>query len=81
MTKADGELELDPFDLPVGEEALGMYRKIQAYTGFPGTYFFYDGQRIKINEAKLIENQLRLVSITPEGKQMCAFDQWLPNSN
>jgi len=81
MSKTDGELEIDPFDLPIGEEARLMYRKIQGYAGFPGTFFFYDNKRVKINEAKLINNQLRLVSVTPEGKKTCSFDQWLPNSN
>lgn len=81
MSKADGELDIDPFDLPVGEKARSMYRKIKGYTGFPGTFFFYNDSRIKINEAKLIDNQLRLVSVTPEGKNTCLFDQWLPNNN
>ena len=81
MNKADGEIDINPFDLPVGEEARNIYKKIQGYTGFPGTFFFHNDSRIKINEAKLINNQLRLVRITPEGKNACSFDQWLPNSN
>lgn len=81
MSKADGKLDIDPFDLPTDEAARRVYHIIQAYTGFPGTFFLYNGKRIKINEAQLIENQLRLITVTPEGKKTIAFDQWLPNNN
>jgi len=81
MTRSDGELDIDPYDLPTGEEARALYRKIQGYAGWPGTFFIYNDKRIKINEAKLMNNQLHLVSVTPEGKNTCSFNQWLPNNN
>lgn len=82
MTKADGELTLDPHHLPDGETARELLLKIRGYAGFPGTFFFYNDKRIKVNEAELTEDdKLCLVSVTPEGKSQIPFDQWLPSSN
>lgn len=81
LTKADGELPLDPHNLPTGEEAARVYRTIQGLRGWPGTFFIHNGTRIKINDATIKDGRLQLTTITPEGKTSQQFDQWLPSSN
>lgn len=76
LTKADGELSLDPYALPTGDEAYATLLKIRGYDGWPGTFFFHEGTRIKILEATRTENgTLELRRIVPEGKgPMCFHD-------
>lgn len=78
LTRADGEIELDPFNLPSGYEARELLCKIRAFSGWPETFFMHDGKRIKIKEAKLAEHgELDLLSIVPEGKSETDFPTWL----
>ncbi|MEK7136381.1 MAG: methionyl-tRNA formyltransferase, partial [Patescibacteria group bacterium] len=66
ITKADGEIDLtaDPSQ---------NYRKIKAFSDWPGTYFFteHNGQptRILIKKAHLENNQLIIDRVLPEGKK------------
>ncbi|MAZ56662.1 hypothetical protein CL653_02635 [bacterium] len=74
VSKQDGELKLDPYNMPVGENAKQMYLKILAYDGWPGTFFFHDGRRYKVLEAHLDETgKLHIDSIVPEGKTDTPF--------
>lgn len=78
ITKDMAEIELDPHQLPTGAEALAAYRKICAFDGWPGAYFIYKDQRIKINEATCTEDgQLTLIAITPASKKPQPFSSWL----
>lgn len=78
FSRADGELMIDPYALPGGFTARQLLLKIRAFDGFPGTFFMHEGKRIKINEAQLTpEGQLRLISITPEGKASVLFDDYM----
>ena len=81
LTRSDGELTLDPRALPTGEEARTTLRLIRAYEGWPGTFFFHEGKRIKVNAATIIDDHLVLESVTPEGKAPQPFAQWLPSNN
>ncbi len=81
ISRADAELSIKPLDLPRGADAQKTLRTIRAYAGWPGAFFMHEGKRIKINDAKMVGDQLHLVSITPEGKSPMPFDQWLPKSN
>jgi len=70
ISKTDGELKIDSFNLPAGSEARTVFLKICAYEGWPETFFIHEGKRIKINQAELSSNgQLRILRITPEGKK------------
>jgi methionyl-tRNA formyltransferase len=62
IEKADGELDLSA-------DGYQNYLKYCAYEGWPTTYFFKDGKRIKINEAVLENGQFRPLRVTPEGKK------------
>lgn len=78
INKADAELKIDPTNLPSGKEAYNTLLKIKGYDHFPGTYFFHNNKRIKINEAKLAEDgSLCLISVTPEGKGKISFKDYL----
>lgn len=80
VSKADGELSIDPHNLPSGSTAKEYLFKIKGYDGFPGTFFFYNEKRIKITEAELTENgELRIITVVPEGKTALPFKQWLQN--
>jgi len=71
ITKDMAELTLDPYHLPTGEEALAMYRKICAFDGWPGAFFFHEGRRIKITNAAYdpVAQTLTITRIIPEGKK------------
>lgn len=77
ITKAMGELVIDPLHLPCGHEAEQMLRKIYAFDIWPGTYFFYNGKRIKIMRAHIKNGCLSLDSVTPEGKKEMDFSVFL----
>ena len=77
LTKADGELTLDPHQLPTGATAYELFLKIQAYVGWPGTYFFHNDSRVNIKEAELVDDQLRLRTVVPAGKKPTDFADWL----
>lgn len=77
LQREDGRLILDPFQLPEGDEAWTTLLKIRAFDGFPGTFFIYNQQRIKVIEAGLEANRLQLITILPEGKRAQPFSAWL----
>jgi len=66
ISKADGEITLhdDPYT---------NFLKIQAYTPWPGTFFFIekDGKevRVKITEAAFENGKLQILKVIPEGKK------------
>lgn len=78
ITKEMGELAIDPHHLPTGDEALALYRTICAFDGWPGTFFFYEGKRIKITHATYDATTatLTLTHIIPEGKKEMPWAQY-----
>ena len=76
LERSMGELDLDPYNLPSGDEAYQTLLRIRAFDGFPGTFFVHEGKRIKIIEAHIDNNQLQLDRITPEGKQEMDFTHY-----
>jgi methionyl-tRNA formyltransferase len=77
LSRADGELTIDPFALPTSTDAYQALLKIRAFDGWPGTFFMYNGQRIIITEANISPTgNLHLITIVPEGKQEMPFDIW-----
>jgi methionyl-tRNA formyltransferase len=77
ITKEMGELNIDPHALPFGTEAHDAYRKICAFDGWPGTFFMYNGKRIKITAAHIDQDTLMVERVIPEGKNEMPFDQYL----
>lgn len=80
IEKSDGELLIDLYSLPRGEEAYQALLKIRAYDGWPGTFFFHEkgGKkvRIKIVDAELQNDTLVITRIIPEGKKEMGFDEY-----
>lgn len=78
ITKDMGLLDLDPFNLPTGEEAKQALIKIRALDDWPGTYFFYNNKRVRVKTALIDEtNTLKILLVTPEGKKEMSFDDYL----
>ena len=77
ISKSDGELHL-------ADAAYRNYLKIQAYTPWPGTYFFCErhGQkmRVKVTKASYRDGQLTIERIIPEGGHDMAYQDFLRNS-
>ncbi len=58
-------------------------RKIRAFDGWPGAYFFYTNQngvsvRIKITEATIEDGKLNILRIIPEGKKEINYADYIP---
>ncbi len=60
--KEDGEIDLHGD----GKE---NYNKYRAFKGWPGTFFFKDGKRIKITKAKYENDSFVIERVIPEGKK------------
>lgn len=73
ITKEDGLINLD-------DNPYQNLLKIRAYEGWPGTYFFVDGKRIKIIDAELKDGELRILRIIPEGKKEMDYETFLKGS-
>jgi methionyl-tRNA formyltransferase len=77
ITKNMAELILNPHELPTGETAEVIFRKIQAFTGWPEAFFIHEGKRIKIRVAHLDpDKQLVIDRIVPEGKSEMNFKDY-----
>ncbi len=62
IKKEDGRMDLD-------DDAIKNYNKFRAYATWPRTFFFKDGKRIIIAEARLEENKFIIEKVIPEGKK------------
>lgn len=69
IAKQDGLIK--PDELPES-----IYKKILAYTPWPGTHIFADNKRIIITNAELKNNKLIIKKIKPEGKKEIPFDDF-----
>jgi len=74
IKKEDGLLDLtaDPYK---------NYLKIQAFSGWPGAYFFteYNGKKIRVlvKEAKFQNGQLEIKRVIPEGRKEMGYNDFL----
>lgn len=80
VQKEDGLIDLsDP--LPTGRQAHENLRKIRAYEGWPGTYFFIKkgskDVRIKIMDAQLKDGKLIITRVIPEGRREMDYEDFL----
>lgn len=77
LTRADGELQLDPYNLPTGPEAAHALQVIRGLAGWPGAFFEHNGTRIKITSAELTDAGDLLISrIIPAGKSEMPFSDY-----
>lgn len=74
IKKEDGLL-----DLSAG--ARENFLKIKAYEGWPGTYFFTDeGVRVKVTDAELKNDELKITHVVPEGRREMRYEDFLKNT-
>lgn len=62
--------------ISANDNANSAYNKIRAFSHWPKTYFIAADKRLIIHEAKLTDNQLEIIKIQPEGKNIMTFDQF-----
>lgn len=76
------ELDINPYDLPTGDEALAMYHKICAFDGWPSTFFFHKDKRIKITGVRYDDQTKKLIvtHVVPEGKKEQGWATWMKQS-
>jgi len=73
ITKDMGEISLD-------DDPYQNLLKIRAFDGWPGTYFFKDGKRIKITDAELAQDgSLKILKVIPEGKSEQDYQSFVSN--
>ncbi len=77
LDRSMGELTLDPYNLPTGDSAHQTLLKIRAFDGFPGTFFMYEGKRVKVLDAQIAEGNLCITRVLPEGKKEMTFETYL----
>ncbi len=77
LDRSMGELTLDPHNLPTGDDAYQTLLKIRAFDGFPGTFFMYEGKRVKVLDAQIAFGNLCITRVLPEGKKEMDFDTYL----
>ena len=78
ITKADGLINLD-------DDPYLNFRKIQAFSGWPGAYFFIQKKgtsdtkqmRITITEAAFTDGQLRILKVIPDGRKEVDYASFL----
>jgi len=72
IEKADGELKDT-------DSAETNWRKVRAYTPWPGAFFFQDGKRVIIKKARLQGDELIIERVLPEGKKEMDYADFLKN--
>ena len=74
IKKNDGKIDLDG-------DPMGNYRKIQAFSGWPGTFFFAkkNGKdiRVIIKKAEFQNGKLKIITVVPEGKKEMSYLDFL----
>ena len=74
ISKEDGAIDLS-------SDPLLNYKKIRAYDGWPGTYFFIEHSgkkiRVRVTEAHLEGSNLVLDRVIPEGKKEMCYEDFL----
>jgi methionyl-tRNA formyltransferase len=77
ITKEMAEIDLE-------DDATENLRKIRAFDGWPGAYFFHEKDgvrtRIKIIDAEIRDNALVFTRVVPEGKKEMAYEDWNRNA-
>ena len=70
ISKEDGLIQLS-------DDPYSNYLKFCAYDGWPGTYFFQNGKRVKIADAKYESGAFAPLRVIPEGKKETGYQDYL----
>ncbi len=71
------ELAINPLQLPNENAALKAWCAINAFTGIGDTFFIFNEKRIKIKQATLENESLKILRVIPEGKKEIDFKDYL----
>lgn len=72
IKKEDGLIDLN-------DEPIKNYNKFRAYANWPRTFFFKDSKRIIITDAKLENNEFKILRVLPEGKKEIDYKIFIKN--
>ncbi len=77
LTKAMGEIDINPHHLPTGQTAYQTLCRIRAFAGWPETFFIHHGKRVKVQGAHIANDTLVIERVVPEGKPAMEFATYL----
>jgi len=78
LDKANSELSINPYKLPMGREATKVLHTIYAFAGVGDAFFIHNDKRVKIKDARLTDGgSLQLLRVIPEGKKEIDFKDYL----
>ncbi len=69
LKKEDGKIELN-------EDAETLWRKWRAFSPWPGLFFFKDGKRIKITQARFEHGKFIIEKVIPEGRKEISWEDF-----
>lgn len=73
IEKTDGDISHD--------SDIIRYQKYKAYKRWPGIFFFDDGKRIKVTDARFSDMTFNILTVIPEGKNEMSYQQYLQNKS
>ncbi len=80
--KPNNQIDINPYKLPTGDEAVNTLHKIYAWAGIGDAFFVYNDTRVKVKSATLTDNgQLLIERVVPAGKSEMEFDSYLAGTN
>lgn len=74
IKKEDGQINLE-------DDPHKNLLKIKAFEEWPTTYFFLNGKRIIITDAKTEDGKLKILKVIPEGKKEMLYEDFLRGRN
>jgi methionyl-tRNA formyltransferase len=81
IRKEDGQIDLNGDAVPAGRQAYQNLLKIRAYEGWPGTFSYFEKNgekiRVKILDAHVENNELKIDTVVPEGKREMSYEEFL----
>ena len=57
-----------------------LYNKFRAYAYWSRTYYFVKNKRIIITDAKLENNEFKILKVLPEGRKEIKYEEFLKSS-
>ena len=58
-------------------DSMLLHNKIRAYSPKPGAYVMHQNKRIKLIASEIIDDQLQLLKVQPEGKAIMSYHDFL----
>lgn len=73
IKKEDGEVHLET------DNDVELYNKFRAYYNWPRIFYMYEGSRIIITDAELINGKFQIKKVLPEGRKEIKYEDFIKN--